>query len=103
MPKLEFKKGDVCVLVDPVTKNRIWLPLEDVTIRRNGVEYQLGKYLDDLEESKVSTKDFDQYKLSQRKILKKILTILETNVAQVEVNSLDVNELLDNINNMEEE
>ena len=97
MPKLEFKKGNVCILVDPVTKARIWVPLENVHITRNGVEMELGKYLDDLESSKVSTLEFNEYKLSQKKILKKVLDIVKINVGQVEINNLDVNELLDSM------
>ena len=101
MPKL-FKKGDVCVLVDPVTKNRIWLPLEDVEIKHGGRTLKLGELIKELDDNKVSKAEFDKYKLNQKKILKQIINILKINAGQTEVNSLDLNELLDTFNNVEE-
>lgn len=98
MPKPLFKKGDVCVLIDPITKNRIWLPLEDVEIHHSGRTLKLGELIKELDDDKVSKAEFDKYKLNQKKILKQILNILKINAGQTEVNSLDLNEILDNLN-----
>lgn len=98
MPKQLFKKGDVCVLVDPVTKNRIWLPLEDIEIKHKGRTLKLGELIKELDDDKISKAEFDKYKLNQKKILKQILNILKINAGQTEVNSLDLNEILDNLN-----
>jgi hypothetical protein len=101
--KKPFKKGNVCVLVDPVTKNRIWLPLEDVEIKINGTTHNLGKYLEQQEENKLEKKEFEQYKLKTNKILKEFSKILKVVVGQNELNGLDINEIIDTMEGKQNE
>jgi len=101
--KKPFKKGNVCVLVDPVTKNRIWLPLEDVEIKINGTTHNLGKYLEQQEENKLEKKEFEQYKLKTRKILREFSKILKVVVGQNELNGLDINEIIDTMEGKQNE
>lgn len=101
--KKPFKKGNVCVLVDPVTKNRIWLPLEDVEIKINGTTHNLGKYLEQQEENKLEKKEFAEYKLKTNKILKEFSKILKVVVGQNELNGLDINEIIDTMEGKQNE
>ena len=104
MAKRNQKKGDVCVLTDPVTKARTWLPLEDVTIiTKNGAEKSLGTLLQELDESKVKNTDFEAYKLDTKKTFKKFTEILKILVGQQEYNSLGINEILDNLEDLKDE
>lgn len=104
------KKGNIAVLIDPVTQKTQWVSPNDLIVYTGlvktdekgnksvgaGTPKKLGVFLSE-KDDEISrlNKELSSLKLNYKKNMKKILDILHILVGQTELNSLDLNELLD--------
>lgn len=102
-------KGDLVMLVDPITKATSYISPSNVIVyvgtvkEENGIKKvelgtpkQLGVFLSEKDKEIRDTRlELDQLKINYRKNMKKVIDVLHILVGQTELNSLDLNELLD--------
>ncbi len=109
------KKGDIAVLIDPVSQSKVYISPSNLIIYTGtvvtdkngnksvnmGTPKQLGVFLSEKDAEIASLqKEFNQFKATTRKGLKQILQVLEILVGTTELNNLNINELM---NSMEED
>ncbi|MCR5112722.1 MAG: hypothetical protein K6A63_02165 [Acholeplasmatales bacterium] len=106
------KKGDIVMLIDPITQKKQYISPSNVIIYTGTVvtdekgnksvgtatPKQLGVFLSEKDAEIASlTKELSQFKTSTRKSFKKLVSVLEILVGQTEVNNLDINEIIDSM------
>lgn len=104
------KKGNIAILIDPVSQKQKWVSPNDLNIYIGTVKTDekgiktvgvgtlttLGVFLSEKDdEIRQTKKELSDLKSNYRKNLKKLVDILNILVGQTEVNALDLNELLD--------
>lgn len=118
MNNLKCKKGDIQVLVNPATKQTEWQNPSNIYIYIGKVDYnengqkrvfsgtpkQLGVFLsekeDEIQKLKEEVKALKEFKVSYKKTMKQVVAFLEIVVPQLELNSIEINDIL---SSMEEE
>ena len=118
MNNIKCKKGDIQVLVNPVTKQTEWQNPSNIYIYIGKVDYnengqkrvfsgtpkQLGVFfsekVDEIQKLKEEVKALKEFKASYKKTMKQVVALLEIVVPQLELNSIEINDIL---SSMEEE
>lgn len=119
MNNLKTKKGDIQILVNPLTKqfefispSNLEILVGTVVLNDTGKKKvvsaapkQLGVVISELtaenkelkEKNKELKNELSSFKASYKKTMKGVVKLLEILVPQMELNSLELNDLLDNV------
>ena len=118
MNNLKIKKGDIQVLVNPLTKQCEWVNPSNIEINIGNVDYtetgkkvtsgspkKIGIYLSEKEkeikdlqeENKELRNELSKFKATYKKNMKAVTKLLEILVPQMELNSLELNDILTNM------
>lgn len=118
MNNLKIKKGDIQVLVNPLTKQCEWVNPSNIEINIGKVDYtetgkkvtsgspkKIGIYLSEKEkeikdlqeENKELRNELSKFKATYKKNMKAVTKLLEILVPQMELNSLELNDILTNM------
>lgn len=112
--KTNGNKGDIQILVEPISKACKWIKpdklkifIGNVITDANGnksvglaTPKELGVFLSEKDAEILQLqKELNEEKIKNRKVQKKMVDILKVLIGQMQLNSLEINELLD----MEEE
>ena len=117
MSNIKIKKGDIQVLLNPLTKQCVWISPSNLEVYVGNVVLnedckkkvvsatpkQLGVVISELttenkelkEQNKELKNELSKFKASYKKTMKGVVKLLEILVPQMELNSLELNDLLD--------